>query len=1208
MLKKYYKYLLATGSLTLVATPIILFTNVNKVVNDELENPQKADNTHPYNTTYWKLDNVNQSFATLQELDEYVTSNYIKGITAQIYLDDPLENGLNVTNEQAFFNAISLNSVVPLVVDSTTNAINNYDQGQVYVYKGYDGHIYFSNVTDIASLEKAEAQAKKSWMEVHSAYLFNNIYFATIYDLQTYLRLAYQDGTLKPEANSYQVVLDSILNGQNSKIGYPINFASDATGKFLLPENQVQGNQTSLADLEKLVGNNIKDNSSLMLQFDSSTNPGTNEYVSFDDLISNSLAATELQEKLNYWNIGAQGASSFYVIDNQKDSRGQLFGSYFLESNVDIGQSLGYGSVTEGIMDQDNWSRISPEDAQATLIQNYDLNVEMVGNIIAMAFNILNTQGNLSQNDATLEVSLTALWKMAEEAQKQVKFFDRYQIDLNNLSFIAYLDQISQSNKPYLYLGQSLLNANRTLISGKKYNAFYLLPILRNYAISRLIINGASQQELANVNNVFIALSDIMSWFTNKLLRPLFLDLKGTSLTNGLNLSQIYGFDNHSNSIYKNPEAMLNNTLENGGPQGLLTKMQLIAWNTLVGEISNNIFAITATVNDNSGTLPQLTISTDTKVKLANQIKLWTSDAHFDATYTKQLEGLITNFITKLEQQYAPINQKIVNYNEHYEQYGFFLNYLNLDALLSDGTSSQLIDQYVNFLSEGMQIINLTLTTPYLPRQSGDQFDWYINLPALLINEHPQIMDTFNDSSQLLANIDTTIEEVSEIILMIAEGAKAVAGFFGYAKEAEATYEWVEKILSAVDVIFEIVRFFTKTYNDVFYVYYSPSGEPIIWNGGEEVTQYNQTSPIYDLDDLSLTNPLLISMPHNSINSSSGGDASTFYFNGKFYDSPVFAFYDALRTLISIENSNLTQAERANQLAQIISVLFTDVEIVYYYPFALPGQNKGSYWTWNAASAKANTLATLVNMLIYGGDPYGNKFYSGLTNNPLLVKQNQKWYLNLAKSDYWKSIWKTASGPTSDEITFLEDYIASVTKDLQPIYVLQVPEIQSDNTLVKKPYHLPYPYFDNQNKQIVQEKTLNDLQNLQYVYDPNVKSEFTDQIIKGDEQSIIDTLITSWGLKQFSVPSKKVSLQAALSATSFDDISEIMIVSKVYQARSSTGQIRYYWNLSAALNWLKLPQNLGAQKIDPSLELAQNMAILTFASPIDQRSRKEHNV
>lgn len=1177
----------------------------------------KNDNGE-YASFHWTIDGTEQVFNNLNDLDAYIAQNYVQEMPAHIRLNSPITNS-NIDNlEQDFWNKIEKNRVVPFKLDAQGQIITP-DQDMGYAFQGYDGNNYFAMNKEDALAMQQKAQA--SWVEYHNPYLFNGIYFANKKDLEAYLHYKYQsqalDSQTLAEITNYQIVLDASATNGGGKVSYTFKTdKSDPNGIKVYQDADPNG-YDGYQFLEKIVEDSIKNNSEYAFRINNNEQASSRIYT-LDDLTNSMQLDQELQKELKYWNFAGQDDKSLYVIDNQKGSRGELFGNYFQASMFDLGFASPDQQVLEGVMNVEaNWQPTTPEVAQEIMAQTNDSNAQMIGMLMSMAFQWFAEDHE--KIDAENLFTLTEMGKLELTFAELLTYaqnhdlFTEYDIDLPDNDFIKYLNNLPIMADPYASFGTHILNLSEQLVSGKRYNAFYLLPIIRNYILSQLIVNQIDQVTLEKINNVFIALADMVSTKLQAILAPLSLDWQAFASQNqtanpfysGLDLKLIYGFTSRSEDIYRDPSLYLNNVFnfnklteqsQISKSQALISKAEILGFSTIFSQGNIDLTNIVKQINDQMQNLSghqsspyqiaHFKLDTNLSAQIYAQVASVTTPALKAINYEQNFKAQIEEFINNINYQHQALNALIDQYNQK-------------NQALWEANKVVIPDQekldalFLDLKKIGAEIFNYLIASPLYDANK-------------IFNSDKQLItgQKIGLSLQSIINFAAKSDDAIDLakIQEILDIAKNVNKIIAFIPQLTLVASWVGFALDAAQSVLDQINFFSTKYVQDFFICSLKNGEKILWNGGETKHFAWFSKQTYTKANLKLNNPLQLTTPFDSIATGGTGSNKTIYFDGNFYN-------DSFEVYLKVKSDLLNNQANPKYLGQYMNSVFGNVESIYIYPFAVPGKNANMI-------SDQNNIKKLVKQIIYGFDPENRPLilpnYENAPgkNAPLLTwryndAHELTWYLNFGQSKYLETIWKTSEGYVGQDqsVEAINNYLEKLLATIKPIYLFQIPDTDENGNLVSKDFQLPYPYYASGTNKVIGIGKENPLAYLQKEYNPNLKDDISGDFIIAEDK-IVDTIIKEWALKQFAVKVVKASWEAIYQAASFADIQETMISQNIFQITSPWGEINYYWNLNAAIAALKAPEMLNAQMVED----LTNTKLLAYSGPNTNESlRYEFN-
>lgn len=212
----------------------------------------------------------------------------------------------------------------------------------------------------------------------------------------------------------------------------------------------------------------IENNAQISLSYINSENVS---YSINNNNLDNQLANINLQD-LNYYHVQSNQGQSRYIIDNQDNA--DLIGPYFYEGVLDV------ASFTNKSM----WKKVNGVAETVYTEAKID---SMIGTFFT---SIINDDNNLN--------------KIQSENTNQNTLLFRTLLTTNDGSsydkwFLEQLEKIDAN------LASEVIEANNAMMSGKKYNSFFKIPILYSFLMQRIVSYGLSQ------NAVYL----VVDYFTN---------------------------------------------------------------------------------------------------------------------------------------------------------------------------------------------------------------------------------------------------------------------------------------------------------------------------------------------------------------------------------------------------------------------------------------------------------------------------------------------------------------------------------------------------------------------------------------------------------------------------------------------------------------------------------------------------------------------
>lgn len=283
--------------------------------------------------------------------------------------------------------------------------------------------------------------AYKSYFINNHGYYYNSIYFKNKDDLKSYLTNDYFPSN--PVKNN-TIVLKA-PNGNSIAIDLSKNNAQQLLSKFV--------NDNAMVSLTYRTNNDVlninKENLSQVI-----------DQVQINDL--------------NHFKMYANQGESRYVIDNKYIDNANLIGPYFYNGVLDV----------SSFMNKSMWKKVNNVPDKVYLSSKID---KTIGSFFS---SIINDDTLLNSYQAKMNDSKPTLFRTLLETNEKTSY---------DVWFLNELERLS----PELY--KAVMDASEQLISGKKYNSFFKIPILYSFLMQRAISWNLSQ-EVINL---------IVDYFTN---------------------------------------------------------------------------------------------------------------------------------------------------------------------------------------------------------------------------------------------------------------------------------------------------------------------------------------------------------------------------------------------------------------------------------------------------------------------------------------------------------------------------------------------------------------------------------------------------------------------------------------------------------------------------------------------------------------------
>lgn len=487
MNKKIWRNLAIIGGVVAVALPIPILATMKQVKQEE----QKSAIKYNFN---------NQLFNSKQEIYDYVDQYAINDQNEQ---EIPITWTLNVDNKLKEFNS--------------PQEVNQYLENMIHTYQyetnknhlktNNDGSLLDSEIRDLYiqdennqgdkpelirvyrgknnSIFKTEKEAKDSYLTVHNAYCFNNIFFNSKEELSNYLdnELLKQTG---PKINA--VVLKDRYGNYSQSI--PVT------------EFQNPMKPETLAYLKNFIHNNHYS----YFKFKNENN--VDIYVD-----ENNFSDSKTPFEPNFVTLNANKFKGNYIVYLDKDDGYDLLGPYYVQS----------GATIESMTDVNNWRKVDGTDEK------------FIDNSLQLA-KITNFFNAVVSQDSNIEFD-----------PEQISFFNVIGDGTNNSiklqDFQREIDDYFHQLKTYYYnTYNSLQTIYKTMIRGKRYSEFLKLPILFIHTLDRLVRENAKQDIIDLTRIVYTHICQYYDWMLTYIIpSDLLLNADGI---HQFSFVELYGVNN----------------------------------------------------------------------------------------------------------------------------------------------------------------------------------------------------------------------------------------------------------------------------------------------------------------------------------------------------------------------------------------------------------------------------------------------------------------------------------------------------------------------------------------------------------------------------------------------------------------------------------------------------------------------------------------
>lgn len=334
------------------------------------------------------------------------------------------------------------------------------------VYRGENGQI-FTNAVD----------AKSSYLQLQEAYYFNDIYFNTKEELRKYLLDEYfYDNT--PKANAITI------KAPNNTISAPIN----------IPTAPADTNTQEFINFERSVKSFVQSNASKVLKYDRTKNQN-GESVPDKTLYFTPENYMDKENEINlndldYQFIASNQGKSKYILDLDVSDEHNLYAPYIYEGTLDIGS----------FSNKDNWQKSKEGDTVNIPYQAGQIN-HTIGTFFSFLLSEDQTINNTLYDNNIESIKLFNI--------PEIKFDTNHDGSVSgDIDFDSYY--LSEMNKTSKILFSEVLDMYKTMLRGKKYNAFYKIPLMYSFIMQRIVSYNLSQSFLNLTVEYFRSICDYL--------------------------------------------------------------------------------------------------------------------------------------------------------------------------------------------------------------------------------------------------------------------------------------------------------------------------------------------------------------------------------------------------------------------------------------------------------------------------------------------------------------------------------------------------------------------------------------------------------------------------------------------------------------------------------------------------------------------------
>lgn len=1127
-----------------------------------------------------------KAYTNFEELFNDVSLKYLKSSTN---VNERYKWSINDGGNLKYFNDPTLlrNELMKLI--KTTNGYSSYDIEGNNTYFGTNNElsaeaiakIYNGNYDDLKqqiyrgknnSIHTSELSAKKSYLSIHDAYYFNNLFFQNKEQLELYLNIEYfNEDNNYPTSQAQKVV--SILNQAKGSKSNAIN--QDLLFSILNNSTNEQ-NKKDIMDAKKSFANFINLSSNKYLQiknFSQAENKDNYTYYKDGEITSSSQLINDFNNP-DYTRLYENKGNAMYVVDLDQDDKANLYGSYFVSSTKDI----------EMMKDTKNWyqvtssSRFIAKQKDATLISN-------IFDFILLTDDNVDLPINISQLNESLIIPYFDKLKL-----KHLNIYNRFSQlikDLNNgVNYNSFYGLLIS----YVYLLNNLINerASESMIKETK-DLFDKIAAFADEIIYLIfpssILTGKNNEKVSfrkvfnfKDNNKdlntdvdyyvdvisenhpqFIVTLSIMSFaITNSLFNGSAIEFKYDKFSHMLDSSASYQ-EQRMEEKYKDDYKFIYDLFSTWNVEDFYnkltqssqyersniksqTKLDLVKEMAVQNFLKLNFSRIPAEINyfDTKTYFPTTSSSSsghnniiyyvenknsvfyEMRTSISNKIIKINNSATTEYEKISFSNFLLIKMLSSFKWNEISINNLLEKYEKK-----------NIDqATLYDELNSMLDKLSNEQFAEKFQIIKNSMevhfTLSKTPEYENKMEQKNIEYAKAFVNDYKNLIESIEKFSDVLKNTFEMAEDVNKAFSNIIKNLGAVSVVFG----------WVGIAISAVSFILDAFLPQTKY---ISYVFETQDGKKYIWDGGKKTTMLwglVETSSV-GINQMKLIGPKKIF---------DSNDKEEYYFDGNRYDTLNELKIDQLRKILNGKYQN-------ESIKNVYSWENLDRELTSIPEHVFDMEKLGNVDSilnidLQIAASSSFVPQDLVQYVYH-------KIAIDIVNN----NKNSK---------YFSSSFMYAGGITSGGSSDKNTIIQEILKNIKSIKIAQLPKLDEnlrpfskdeagddgsigEFILPSKSWNLSVVSYNNTNNQYI-------------IYDPNISNEGSQQYSISDADVV--KIIEQQFIEQFMVDTKYVIKHDVHTTNLYSELTPNVNAYQIYNATIWNGESNNFLNLSDALNWL----------------------------------------
>lgn len=1027
------------------------------------------------------------------------------------------------------------------------------------IYKGKDN-----------SIHKTIEDAKNSYLSVHDAYYFNEMFFRSKEQLQLYLEDEFygQD----PNNPGYQTLEKGIgIISSNGIISNSIN------SKYLFSNGDTDSvDQEKIIDAKKTFASFVSSNLNKYLKI-KDIDGNYNLYDKND--IQNSHNLVNIFDNPDYTRLYSNRGYGSYVVDLNEEDKNTLFGPYYASSTKDI----------ELMYDHKQWKKITKNDP-----------------II------------LEEKDTNLLASFLSNILMPEEE----KSFDDLPINIRSINNVLerYFNELKSFNSS---LFEEYKNMYRVLQSGKRFNLFNGIIISHKWLINRLILNKAPEKMIKLTKETFNTIAKTIDIYVNLIFDDTVLVSK--RIGDKLSFEKILAFNNNNHDLNSTLKSYIDqistnwpqfivclnvinfaqiNSFSNGGAikfdyekfKRIIDSTKSYKENVFLDENKSvyeylyNLFSSdnsdefhdrvknkisSSTYEKNKEFILELSFSFTYGAKMGSNVTraiyentLYSFENSDPFLVSKINQTIYKNLPSSIVLKMNAINEEAKNHQDYPERPEYitkekisFENFVLINFVWKLFKSTKNISD-----SSILEINNLL-----------ESFRKNLLNNEMLSNELTNIVNrfndenfmnnfaVFNDTQSIMKEIDNNAYALSMYENIIKEFSKCFDGYKEFSKYTELSINVMKTTFSIIDEIKDLSKI-NKVFKQAFstlkiasaaFIYVNIALEVMdlvidglvpkteyfsyifenddtkfIWNGGMKKTMFWGMLPLEQttIKDMKLNDPIKVVEPNNE---------EQYYFNGKKYSdlnilkrqqldliiNGQYNINDSMSTIYSFENakSNPVSAKTFN--------------------------NIGSYEDILSLDSKSITTFEPQNLIQY----IYKEIYLELN------KPKDEWIYHKENFIFEGSGITISPGENFDEIVY------QILRDIRTVKIAQIPILENGKPkdfASKEEFEMMNAYELPSYSWSIEGTKYNGSNKKYIIFNPNVEG------LSDISNDVVMKNIKSQFYEQFDVDSKVVLEHDINVNNKFSEMETNIINYNIYKATLPTGYSKYFIDHSKALNWL----------------------------------------